>query len=61
MNYPKLQRTEGTAQYFQISKMTLWRWAQDKDFPKALKRGNTVLYNIEKIEQWLEQGDAAND
>lgn len=61
MNYPKLQRTEGTAKYFQISKMTLWRWAQEAKFPKPLKRGNTVLYNIEKIEQWLEKGEAAND
>ena len=56
-----LYRTLETANFFQISKMTLWRWAQQKGFPKPMKRGSVVLYNISKIEQWLEQGEAAND
>lgn len=52
-----LARTKAAAQHFQISEMTLWRWRQHDQFPKPLKRGQTVLYNLAAIEQWLLAGE----
>lgn len=48
-----LARTKAAAQHFQISKMTLWRWRQQDGFPQPFKRGQTVLYDLAAIEQWL--------
>lgn len=56
-----LQRTQETANFFQVSKMTLHRWRKEKDFPHPLKRGGVVLYNIQAIQNWLKMGEAAND
>ena len=48
-----LSRPKQTAEHFQVSTMTLWRWAQSSDFPQPLKRGQVVLYDIAAIEAWL--------
>lgn len=53
-----LARTKPTAAHFQISEMTLWRWRQEDTFPKPLKRGRTVLYDLAAIEQWLNGAEA---
>ena len=37
----------------QVSRVTIWRWTQEPDFPKPIKRGNTVLFDIEAVEAWL--------
>lgn len=50
---PTLTRPKQTAEHFQISTMTLWRWCQQADFPQPLKRGQVVLYDVAAIEQWL--------
>lgn len=39
-----------------ISRTTLWRWIEQPGFPKPLKKGNTVLFDIEAVEAWLEGG-----
>lgn len=41
-----------------ISRMTLWRWSNEPDFPKPIKRGNTVLFDIAAVQAWLEGGEA---
>lgn len=46
-------RPKQTAAHFQISVMTLWRWAQCPTFPQPLKRGQVVLYDLQAIESWL--------
>ena len=46
-------RTNETMQYFKISRMTLYRWTKMADFPKPLRRGTVILYNSERIEEWL--------
>jgi len=48
-----LMRTNETMQYFKISRMTLYRWTKMADFPKPLRRGTVILYNSERIEEWL--------
>lgn len=48
-----LTRPKQTAEYFQVSNMTLHRWRQQPGFPQPLKRGQIVLYDITAIEQWL--------
>lgn len=41
-----------------VSRTTLWRWSRKPDFPKPIKRGNTVLFDIDAVEAWLEGGEA---
>lgn len=49
-----LKRPKATAEYFQISTMTLHRWSKSAGFPTPLKRGQVVLYDTQAIETWLE-------
>ena len=37
----------------QVSRVTIWRWTQAPDFPKPIKRGNTVLFALEAVDAWL--------
>jgi len=37
-----------------IGRTTLWRWSNQPGFPKPIKRGNTVLFDIAAVEAWLE-------
>lgn len=53
MEKPILYRPKETADYFQISVMTLWRWRQQEGFPQPLERGQVVLYDINRIIEWL--------
>lgn len=41
-----------------IVRSTLWRWSEQPGFPKPIKRGNTVLFDIAAVEAWLEGGEA---
>ena len=52
-----LGRPAETAEYFQISLMTLYRWSKAKGFPQPLKRGKIVLYNLPDIAAWLSSGE----
>ena len=36
-----------------VSRTSLWRWAKEPDFPKPIKRGNTILFDIDAVEKWL--------
>lgn len=53
-----LTRPKSTADYFNISVMTLHRWRKTKGFPAPLKRGQVVLYDVKAIQQWLAGGEA---
>jgi predicted DNA-binding transcriptional regulator AlpA len=53
-----LTRPKQTADFFQISLMTLHRWRSQKGFPQPLKRGQVVLYDVAAIEAWLTCGEA---
>ncbi len=46
-------RTAETAKHFKISEMTLYRWRHSDGFPKPVKRGRVVLYDIAAIDRWL--------
>lgn len=48
-----LKRPKQTAEYFQVSNMTLHRWSKQPGFPKPIKRGQIVLYDNAAIEAWL--------
>lgn len=48
-----LTRPKQTAEYFQISIMTLHRWSKQPGFPQPLKRGQIVLHDTAAIESWL--------
>lgn len=41
-----------------IGRTTLWRWSNQPGFPKPVKRGNTVLFDIAAVEAWLAEGNA---
>lgn len=41
-----------------VSRTTIWRWIDQPGFPKPVKRGNTVLFDIAAVEAWLEGGEA---
>lgn len=42
-----------TAQHYQISAQTLWRWSKHPSFPQPLRRGSIVRYDIAAIDRWL--------
>lgn len=50
---PKYTRAKETATYFATSRMTLYRWRKEKDFPQPVQRGRVVLYDIAAIDKWL--------
>lgn len=50
---PKKFRTAQAAEHFGVSQMTLWRWAQQDNFPQPLKMGRMRLYDVVEIERWL--------
>lgn len=54
-----LNRPTETAEHFQISHMTLFRWRKQAGFPQPLTRGKVVLYDISAIEDWLARGEKA--
>lgn len=49
-----LTRPKQTAEHFQISLMTLYRWSKQPGFPGPLKRGQIVLHDIAAIEAWMD-------
>jgi predicted DNA-binding transcriptional regulator AlpA len=49
-------RTKDVLGHFHVSAMTLWRWQKQDNFPKPLRRGQIILFDIAAIEQWLSGG-----
>lgn len=41
-----------------VSRTTLWRWIDEPGFPKPIKRGNTVLFDVAAVDAWLAGGAA---
>lgn len=41
-----------------VSRVTIYRWTLLPDFPKPIKRGNTVLFNAELVDEWLNSVEA---
>lgn len=37
----------------QVTRQTVHRWSKDPTFPKPIKRGNVVLFDMAKVEAWL--------
>lgn len=49
----KLTRPKQTAEHFQVSHMTIYRWSKQSGFPQPIKRGQIVLYDVAAITEWL--------
>lgn len=48
-----LTRPKKTAEHFQVSHMTLYRWSKQDGFPQPLRRAQVVLYSVPAITAWL--------
>lgn len=59
MERPILTRPQETADFFKIHIMTLWRWRQQEGFSQPLERGRVILYDINKIMDWLGNKETA--
>ena len=59
MKKPTLARPQETAEHFLISKQTLWRWRKQEGFPQPLQRGSVILFDIDKIMDWLGNKETA--
>lgn len=50
----KYGRYSDLALALQVSRQTIYRWVKlDPTFPQPIKRGNTVLFDMAKVEAWL--------
>ena len=54
----KYGRYKDLCEAFSVSRTTLWRWIDEPGFPKPIKRGNTVLFDVAAVEAWLAGGEA---
>lgn len=54
----KYGRYKDLCQDLGITRTTLWRWIDEPGFPKPIKRGNTVLFDVAAVEAWLTGGAA---
>ena len=50
----KYGRYKDLCEALAISRTTLWRWIDEPGFPRPVKRGNTVLFDVAAVEAWLE-------
>ncbi len=41
-----------------ISRVTLWRWRQQPDFPAPVAVGHVRLYDLARLEEWLRAREA---
>lgn len=56
----KYGRYSDLVEALQVSRQTVYRWVKnDPTFPKPIKRGNTVLFNMAEVEAWLNAGEVA--
>lgn len=53
----KYGRYKDLCEAFSVSRTTIWRWIDEPGFPRPIKRGNTVLFDIAAVEAWLEGGN----
>ena len=50
----KFGRYSDLVEALQVSRQTIHRWhTTDPTFPKPIKRGNTVLFDMAAVEAWL--------
>lgn len=50
----KFGRYSDLVEALQVTRQTIHRWsAKDPTFPKPIKRGNTVLFDMAAVEAWL--------
>ncbi len=50
----KFGRYSDLVEALQVTRQTIHRWSvNDPTFPKPIKRGNTVLFNMSAVEAWL--------
>lgn len=50
----KYGRYSDLVEALQVSRQTVYRWVKnDSTFPKPIKRGNTVLFNMAEVDAWL--------
>ncbi len=55
----KYGRYADLVEALQVTRQTIHRWhTTDPTFPKPLKRGSTVLFNMAEVDSWL-NGEAA--
>lgn len=53
-NTNEIVRPNDLCKIFKISRTTLWRWAKDKDFPKAIHlTPRTVGFVRSEIDEWI--------
>ena len=46
-------RYKDLCEALKVSRTTIWRWQSMPDFPVPKKRGNTVLFDLEAVDVWL--------
>ena len=49
----KFGRYSDLVDELQVTRQTVHRWSKDPAFPKPIKRGNVVLFDMAKVEAWL--------
>lgn len=49
----KYGRYSDLVEALQVTRQTIHRWSKDPAFPKPIKRGNTVLFDMAAVEAWL--------
>lgn len=55
----KFGRYSDLVEALQVTRQTIHRWSvKDPTFPKPIKRGNTVLFDMAAVEAWLNGGVA---
>ena len=38
-----------------ISRATLWRWIEQRGFPRPVVIGHVRLFDVEAVERWIEE------
>jgi excisionase family DNA binding protein len=41
------------ADFFGVSKLTIWRWDKSGEIPKSMKIGGIVRWKRDELEKWL--------
>ena len=49
----KFGRYRDLVDELQVTRQTVHRWSKCPTFPQPIKRGNTVLFDMAKVEAWL--------
>ena len=49
----KFGRYSDLTEALAVTRQTVHRWSKCPTFPQPIKRGNTVLFDMAKVEAWL--------